>query len=268
MVYVPGKRFFMGTDSEKQVLGMARPSHQVEVRSFCIDVNEVTVEDYEKCSDNGDCKRAFRDSWWPQGGSKKPDWEKAMAAYTPLCNAGKADRLRHPINCVTWVQADGYCRHHGKRLPSEAEFEFAARGSDGRVYPWGDGPPSPKYLNACGAECQAWRKTAGLPAVTPMYAEDDGFAGTAPVGSFPAGKNERGLFDIVGNVFEWTADRFTPYAVGDGAEAPTPIGNNRVIRGGAFNSFEPEHTDPALRLPYDAEAHTHGIGFRCAADPR
>ena len=268
MVYVTGKRFFMGTDSEAPVLAMARPSHQVEIRPFCIDRHEVTVEDYEKCSEIGECKRAFRDSWWPQGSSKKSEWEKALAAYTPLCNADKPNRKKHPINCVTWEQADRYCRHYGKRLPTEAEFEFAARGSDGRVYPWGDAPPSPKYLNACGSECLAWRKSAGLSEIEPMYTADDGFPGTAPVGSFPEGKNERGLYDVVGNVFEWTADRFTPYSVGDGAEPPTPIGNNRVIRGGAFNSFEPEHTDPALRLPYDAEAHTHGIGFRCAADPR
>jgi formylglycine-generating enzyme required for sulfatase activity len=247
---------------------MARPAHKVDVGRFCIDLYEVTTEDYVKCSDKGECKRAFRDSYWPQGSMKKSDWEKARAAFSPLCNFGAEDRGRHPINCVSWAQADEFCRVHGKRLPTETEFEFAARGSDGRVFPWGDEPPSERQLNGCGQECVDWRAANDLPPVKPLYAGSDGYAGTAPVGSFPAGRTEAGLFDLVGNVFEWTADPFRPYPKSEGEEPPPEMPNNRVIRGGAFNSFEPEHTDPALRLPYHAEAHTHGIGFRCAADPR
>jgi eukaryotic-like serine/threonine-protein kinase len=268
MVLIEGGRFYAGTDADKPVLAMARPAHKVEVGRFCIDMYEVTTEDYVKCSDAGDCKRAFSESFWPQGSMKRSDWEKARAAYSPLCNFGAEDRGRHPINCVMWAQADEYCRVKGKRLPRELEFEFAARGSDGRVYPWGDDPPSAAHLNGCGKECVEWRKTNGLSAVEPLYPEDDGHVGTAPVGSAPAGRTQAGLFDLVGNVFEWTAEPFQPYPKADGEASPPAIGNNRVIRGGAFNSFEPEHTDPALRLPYDAEAYTHGIGFRCAADPR
>jgi formylglycine-generating enzyme required for sulfatase activity len=268
MVLIEGGRFFAGTDSDRPVLGMARPAHKVEVGRFCIDMYEVTTEDYVKCSDSGDCKRAFGDSMWPQGSMKRADWEKARAAYSPLCNFGAEDRGRHPINCVMWAQADEYCRVKGKRLPRELEFEFAARGSDGRVYPWGDDPPSALHLNGCGKECVEWRKAAGLSPVEPLYPEDDGHVGTAPVGSAPAGRTQAGLYDLVGNVFEWTAEPFQPYPKAEGEAAPAAIGNNRVIRGGAFNSFEPEHTDPALRLPYDADAYTHGIGFRCAADPR
>lgn len=268
MVLIEGGRFFAGSDADKPVLAMARPAHKVEVGRFCIDMYEVTTEDYVKCSDTGDCKRAFGDSFWPQGSMKRSDWEKARAAYSPLCNFGAEDRGRHPINCVMWSQADEYCRVKGKRLPREFEFEFAARGSDGRVYPWGDDPPSAAHLNGCGKECVEWRKAAGLSPVEPLYPEDDGHVGTAPVGSAPAGRTQAGLFDLVGNVFEWTAEPFQPYPKSEGEAAPPVMGNNRVIRGGAFNSFEPEHTDPALRLPYDADAHTHGIGFRCAADPR
>ena len=263
-----GGRFFMGSDGGKAVLAMARPAHKVEVGPFCIDLHEVTTEDYVKCSDKGECKRAYSDSWWPQGSMKKSDWEKARTAFSPLCNFGIEDRGRHPINCVSWAQADEYCKVHGRRLPSEKEFEFAARGSDGRVFPWGDDPPSERHLNGCGQECVQWRKEQGLSEVKPLYPGSDAYFGTAPIGNFPEGRTEAGLFDLVGNVFEWTADPFRPYPKSEGEDEPPAIANNRVIRGGAFNSSEPEHTDPALRLPYDADAHTHGIGFRCAADPR
>lgn len=267
MALIEGGRFFMGTDMVKPVLAAANPAHKVEVARFCIDLNEVTTAQYEACSKAGDCKRAFKESFWPQGSMKKPDWEKARAAYSALCNA-ETDRAQHPINCVMWSQADEYCKVQGKRLPSEAEFEFAARGSDGRVFPWGDATPDQNHLNGCGSECVAWRKAAGLPPVSPLYAADDKFPGTSPVGSFPAGKTQAGLLDVVGNVFEWTADEYKPYPRPDATDPAMPPNNNRVIRGGAFNSFEVEHADPALRLPYDADAHTHGIGFRCAMNPR
>ncbi len=268
MVLIEGGRFFMGTDAGKSVLAMARPAHKVEVARFCIDTHEVTTEDYVKCSDKGECKRAFPESFWPQGSMKKSDWEKARAAFSPLCNFGAEDRGRHPINCVMWSQANEYCKVLGKRLPSEAEFEYAARGSDGRVYPWGDAPPSERHLNGCGQECVDWRAAQGLPVVAPLYPGSDAYVGTAPVGSFPEGRTQAGLHDLVGNVFEWTADPFRAYPQPDVPEVAEPANNNRVIRGGAFNSFEPEHTDPALRLPYDADAYTHGIGFRCATEPR
>ncbi|MCB9756460.1 MAG: SUMF1/EgtB/PvdO family nonheme iron enzyme [Myxococcales bacterium] len=271
MAFVEGGKFFMGTDDEsKPVLRMAAPAHKVEVQSFCMDVHEVTSGEYGACSDEGECKRAFRDSFWPQGDSKRRDWERQRDAYSELCTAFRDELARHPINCVTWAQADEYCRVHGKRLPAEAEWEYAARGSDGRVFPWGDAPPAAVHLNGCGTECQAWRDAHKLGDQPVIFDADDGFFGTAPVGSFPAGKTQAGLLDMVGNVFEWTADEFYPYPAKD--EEPDPEArkiptNNRVIRGGAFNSFMPDFTDPALRFPLDADAHSHGVGFRCARDP-
>jgi len=98
MVLIEGGRFFMGTDAGKSVLAMARPAHKVEVSRFCMDIYEVTTEDYVKCSDKGECKRAFPESYWPQGSMKKSEWEKARAAFSPLCNFGAEDRGRHPIN--------------------------------------------------------------------------------------------------------------------------------------------------------------------------
>jgi formylglycine-generating enzyme required for sulfatase activity len=269
MIYHPGGKYFMGTDADNPVLSLARPAHQVEVSPFCLDTTEVTVAAYRSCSSTGECKRAYRDSLWPQGKStSKREWKKLRDAHSPLCNERYDDRDDHPINCVTWNQAVAYCKRAGKRLPTEAEWEFAARGSDGRVYPWGDEEPSPAHLNACGPECVKWRIDAGIGESGTMYDDPDGFAATAPVGSFPQGKTERGLLDITGNLFEWTDDPFMPYASGDDGGSDAVPDMNRVIRGGAFNSVEPEHTDPALRYPMDASAHSHGVGFRCAASPK
>ncbi|MEZ4452057.1 MAG: bifunctional serine/threonine-protein kinase/formylglycine-generating enzyme family protein [Nannocystaceae bacterium] len=267
MAYVTGGKFFMGTDDDNPVLALARPAHKVEVAPYCLDLTEVTVDAYRKCSTEGECKRAFRDAFWPRGKTPKAEWEKAIAAHSALCNESYDDNGNHPINCVTWAQADEFCRFRGARLPSEAEWEFAARGSDGRVFPWGDEKPSAAHLNGCGAECLKWREAAGLDPGRALYPEDDGYAGTAPVGSFPRGVTEHGLLDMVGNLFEWTADPFAPFPSKEGVPAKSVPTNNRVIRGGAFNSAEPEHADPALRYPLDADAHSHGVGFRCAMTP-
>ena len=266
MALIPGGKFFMGTDNvDSPALASARPAHRAEVGDFCMDIHEITVADHARCSDTGECKRAHRDSFWPQGKSDKKTWEAGRTAYSPLCNEGQPGRERHPVNCVTWEQADHYCRAQDKRLPSEAEWEFAARGSDGRVYPWGDEPPDAVHLNGCGRECVAWRAAAKLPDVLLLYDVDDGFPGTAPVGSFAAGKTQAGLLDMVGNVFEWTVDDFKPYP---DAPAGTPVpGGAKVMRGGAFNSSQAEHAEPSLRFPQDATAHVHAVGFRCARAP-
>ncbi|MEE9386759.1 MAG: bifunctional serine/threonine-protein kinase/formylglycine-generating enzyme family protein [Nannocystaceae bacterium] len=264
MAFVTGGKFFMGSDSELAVLTAARPAHQVSVDGFCIDLAEVTVAQYKSCSDRGTCKRAFRDSFWPRGSQSREDWQAARTAHQDLCNENHPDRDDHPVNCVDWSQADAFCREHGKRLPSEPEWEFAARGSDGRVYPWGDAKPDELHMNGCGAECRDWREAAGLSPTGVLHDKNDGHPGTSPVGTFAAGFTQHGLRDMIGNVFEWTADPFVPY----GQKPHQNTGTRRVIRGGAFNSFMAAFADPALRFGMDADAHTHGIGFRCASNPR
>lgn len=262
MVLISGGKFFMGSDNvDDRALASSRPAHQVEVADFCMDVHEVTVAAYTKCSATGECKRAHREAFWPQGTMKAAAWEAARAAYSPLCNDGQAGREQHPVNCVTWDEARRYCELQGKRLPAEAEWEYAARGSDGRVYPWGDEVPDEKRLNGCGRECAAWRAAAKLPEVAVLYEADDGWPGTSPVGSFPAGKTQAGLLDMVGNVFEWTADESAPYA---GAPEDTKVMPGKVMRGGAFNSSQREHAEPSLRFGQDPTAYVHAVGFRCA----
>ncbi len=262
---IPGGKFFMGSDSADPMLGRARPTHQVQVDPVCLDVHEVTVADYKACVGKGDCKPAFRETWWPQGKLEQAAWDHDKQVHTALCNDGHPDRLNHPINCVTWAQSQLYCEAKGGRLPTEAEWEYAARGSDGRVFPWGDQQPDPERANACDKRCQAWRDEAELPDNGMMFDADDGYAGTAPVGSYPKGRSQTGLEDLVGNVFEWTSDRYYAYAAEFQHNPTGPNeGEDRVIRGGAFNSFRASFADPAFRYSMHENAHTHGIGFRCA----
>jgi formylglycine-generating enzyme required for sulfatase activity len=270
MALVPGGKFFMGTDADDPVLQTARPAHPAEVAAFCMDLREVSLGDYRQCSTKGECKRAYRESEWPQGSTPEADWKLQMKAHSELCNEAADDRDTHPVNCVDWAQAQKYCEWRGGTLPTEAQWEFAARGSDGRVYSWGDALPSRAHMNGAGPEYVAWRASKGLPSHATLYPEDDGFVGTAPVGSLKDGATQHGLFDMAGNVFEWTADEFTPYPSKDGTPAAAPPAGTkrRVIRGGAFNSFQPQFADPALRFPQAEDAHTHGIGFRCVQAPK
>ena len=259
MLRIPGGRFFMGSD-ERDALDLERPAHQVSLHAYCIDELEVTTESYKKCSDNGECKRA-RDNEW------EGITEKERKAFDPLCNGRDPDgKGKHPINCVDWDMATKYCAWQKKRLPTEAEWEFSARGPDGRKYPWGDEAPTAAHLNACGKECVAWNKAHGMTAKA-MYDADDGFATTAPVGSFSPGKSRYGVQDVVGNVWEWTSDWHADYTA-DPATDPKgpPAGDDRVIRGGGWNGSEASWVRPTFRYHSPPTKRSHGVGFRCAAD--
>ena len=257
MALVPGGRFFMGSDDD---LPAERPAHKVTLGAYCMDKLEVTTAAYRACSDRGDCKRAGTNNRW-EGITAKD-----ARAYDPLCNASSEDVSRgtHPINCVDWNMADRFCKAEGKRLPTEAEWEFAARGSDGRKYPWGDAAPSVKHLNACGAECVGWGKKHGA-LLEGLFTESDGWAATAPVGSFPQGSSEWGIEDLVGNVWEWVADYYETYADADQRDPIGPAsGRTRAMRGGAWNGAYADWVRPSFRF-HDAETtRSHGVGFRCA----
>jgi formylglycine-generating enzyme required for sulfatase activity len=131
MTRIPGGHFFMGSDDD---LPLERPAHRVLLAPYCMDVHEVTTAEYRACSDRGNCKRAGTTNAWDKITAGD------HAAFDPLCNTRDAEgRATHPVNCVDWAMAEGFCRVNGKRLPTEAEWEFAARGPDGRRYPWGTG---------------------------------------------------------------------------------------------------------------------------------
>ena len=238
MVYVPAGEFEMGStegDDDEQ------PVHTVALDGFWIDRTEVTNAQYEQCVAAGDCDpRSF-------SGSDTRGW---------TYGDGAADD--HPAIYVTWYQAETYCRWVGGRLPTEAEWEYAARGPEGRVFPWGDDFDGAQ-LNYCDANCEReWADEV----------VDDGYAETAPVGSFPAGASWCEALDLAGNVWEWVADSYAGNYY-ERSPSRNPTGPSswecRVLRGGSWG-FDPYYVRAANRDCF-VPSNTYGhIGFRCARD--
>ncbi|MEZ4222735.1 MAG: bifunctional serine/threonine-protein kinase/formylglycine-generating enzyme family protein [Polyangiaceae bacterium] len=257
MTRIDKGQFFMGSDLEAATPD-EKPAFAVSLDAYCIDDTEVTVQAYLECSRAGRCKRPGTSVRWPN------ITEEQKRIYATACNADDPTRGNHPINCVDYFMAERFCEVRGARLPTEAEWEYATRGPDGRIYPWGDEDPTPQHLNACGSECVAWGKERGE-TLYPLYDADDGFPTTAPVGSFPKGSSRFGPKDVVGNVWEWVADWHGPYSRGEKKNPKGPQqGDRKVIRGGAFNGSQASWLRPSFRYAQEPSALSHGIGFRCA----
>lgn len=163
---------------------------------------EVTVAQFKACMDDGGC-------------GQTKDWDQ--------CNWGKPGKEQYPANCLWWAQADGYCKWAGKRLPTEAEWEKTARGTDGRTYPWGNQPVTCDYAVIATTQF-------GL-------VEGCGTGGSWAVGKKPKGDSPYGLHDMSGNVSEWVADWWKNdyYAVSPlyNPQGPT-TSSSKVLRGGSF----------------------------------
>jgi formylglycine-generating enzyme required for sulfatase activity len=227
------------------------PQHSVDVGAFDLDATEVTVAAYAACVRAGACTAAPTTvEWSGMTDSDKTTWSK-------YCNAQRDDRKTHAVNCVDFDQATAYCAWAGARLPTEQEWEYAARGKAGRTYPWGEETPDETRANACGAECAAMAKEEGF-TWSSMYPGSDGWAGTAPVGTYPAGNTPEGLKDMGGNVWEWTS---TTYARYDGSHASASM----VLRGGCWDSYMTKSLRAANRISEQTSARRNVIGFRCAA---
>ena len=262
-----GGQFPMGSNSK--TFKLWQPEHQVTIDSYCLAVNETTTAEYAMCVDAGGCKPAATQVSYPKPkSSSTEDHASQLKAFSSFCNAGRKDRAKHPINCVDWYQAKSYCKWRGLRLPTEAEWEYAARGKDGRKFPWGNDTGDHTYMNAAGLEWKRWLKSQGLPKPYGlMYEADDGFVGTSPVGRFPRAQTQAGHMDMVGNVWEWTNDWYGLYK---GEEQVNPrgpaAGERKAIRGGGFNGEVAIWIQPAARFHQLATAKVHAIGFRCASN--
>ncbi len=228
-----------------------RPAHKITLNAFCMDLGEVTVANYTQCVKESGCTP----------GGKTVDYRGVgpddHALWDGFCNTGKVERSTHPQNCVNWEQATSFCKWAEKRLPTEEEWEYAARGSDGRKYPWGNDGPSQSLLNACGPECVAKGTLFGQPWQA-LYPSTDGFESTAPSRSFEPGKSPFGVYDLEGNVSEWTASAGCPYP-GTNCQS-----ENRTTRGASWTAGDARDVRASARKKVSPSARSAEIGFRCA----
>lgn len=237
MVFVPAGSFIRGSnkvDTEKKAseFGTMRPwyldehpEQRVFVPAFFIDAYEATNAEYKR-------------------------FIEATNSRPPLLWEGRefpAGREGYPVTMVNWYEADRYCRWAGKRLPTEIEWEKAARGTDGREFPWGD-EFDPKKANT----------------------GESGIGDLAPVGSFDQGVSPYGVYDMAGNVLEWTSDWYTPYP---GATYTSDLFGEKfkVIRGGSWGGPGGHYALPlffrsAYRSFSPPEERYNDLGLRCARD--
>ncbi|MBT4501510.1 MAG: SUMF1/EgtB/PvdO family nonheme iron enzyme [Gemmatimonadetes bacterium] len=225
MVLVPAGEFPMGTDLHNRD---EAPTHPVYLDSFYIDRYEVTVSSYRACLEADACYPR------PRIGGK--------------CNWWKPKRERHPMNCVNWDEASRYCRWAGKRLPTEAEWEKAARGTDGRPFPWGDKRPRCRY------------------AVMDEKEPGCGSGKTGAVGQLLAGASPYGALDMAGNASEWVADWYAEdfYERSPRTNPTGPSsGTQRVFRGGSWRLFG-GFLSTTHRFSSPPTLRHDDVGFRCA----
>lgn len=227
-VWVPPGEFMMGTpEGAKDGYGNERPQHKVGItKGFWLSKHEVTNAQYARF-----CKATGRT--FPKDSNQDDD---------------------HPVVWVTWEDAVAYCGHYGLRLPTEAEWEYAARGSNGNRFPWGDGWDPKKCCNGWNRGATDWGRKPG----------------TFPVGSIPTGDSWCCVADMAGNVWEWCADRYKCdyYAESPDSDPTGPgTGDTLVLRGGAWASILADLCRSALRLDDRPQHKLNNLGFRPAMDP-
>ena len=214
MVRIAAATFQMGSNGLQSM-----PVHAVRLDAYCLDRTEVTVAAYQACA-----------------GCSAPGTDAS-------CNSGVVGRAAHPINCVTFGQAAAYCASVGKRLPTEAQWEYAARGPDGRSYPWGSAEPTTQ---------PCWQQSS-----------------TCAVGTHPASDSPFGVSDLAGDVAEWTADWFGAYRdTGAVQDNPTGVvsGTERATRGGDWALQRPfaNGLQTTQRASFPPDTSSPRVGFRCA----
>lgn len=220
LIEIPAGAFVFGRDDGPE---NERPRRVLEGRAFAINRTEITNRQYGR--------------FIAQTGHRP-----AFYANHPVL--GLDDR---PVVGVSWGDADAFCRHYGLALPSEQQYERAARGTTGSAFPWGSAPGDLVRANSGADICCSGDAR-------------DGYPMTAPAESFADGASSEGVLNLVGNVWEWTSDVYAPY---DGWAAAKGTGRYRVLRGGSWNS-DPRHLTTTYRLAYNPEFRfSANGGFRC-----
>jgi formylglycine-generating enzyme required for sulfatase activity len=215
------------------------PAHAVILQGFWIDRTEVTNKQYERCVEAGVCT---------------PPVEKD--SFTRDAYYGESAYDDYPVIWVGWEQAAAYCSWVGARLPTEAEWEYAARGPEGRIFPWGNTFDGTR-LNYCDASCE-------LGIADEVF--DDGYPDTAPVGSYPSGASWCGALDMAGNVREWVTDWYGAY---QGRQQENPGGPQSgqllVSRGGSWFDL-PTNVRSVKRGQNTPDFSAYKLGIRCVKD--
>lgn len=228
MIYVPPGTFPMGSEEGHSD---DEPVHDVTLDGFWLDETEVTNRQYSQCFSAGECEASSYVGDAPYNGNE------------------------YPVVDVSWDDADSYCHWAGGRLPSEAEWEYAARGPVGNIYPWGDEFDG-ALANYCDQNCTHSHRDVSF---------DDGYSNTAPAGSYPDGASWIGALDMAGNVWEWVNDWYDSdyYAVSPDENPPGPkSGTYKVTRGGMADNLAVSLRS-AFRNSSPPYNRTSGIGFRC-----
>ncbi len=221
MVLVPAGSFIMGSNRPNE-----SPAHEVKLRAFYIDKFEVTNARFKNFVE---AARYTANPQWLQGPDRK----------------GIADKMDHPVVWVSWEDAQAYIVWAGKKLPTEAQWERAARGNTEGPFPWGDTLP----LGRCNA-----------------FGDSDGFETTAPVGKFPKGASAFGCLDMAGNAAEWCRNWHAPYSTGSAIDPGGPAtGTSRVQRGGSWRD-EDEFLFATHRMGDAPNKRSSGYGFRCVVE--
>jgi len=250
MITVPAGPFVRGVPRVARALRDVERK-TVELPAFRIDRDEVTVARYRRCYAEGGCKPPSVD------GEPDPATVSEDSETTPKlrgCNWGVAGRDKHPINCVDYAGARAYCAWVGARLPTELEWEKAARGGDARRYPWGVWDRTCKRL--------VWDSGNSIPT------RGCSKRSTAEVGTYPGGDSPFGVHDMAGNVWEWVGGM---YVEGEYADPQTdatlaPGQAYGVVRGGGWGRDDGDALahDVTTRFMWFKEHRIEGVGFRCA----
>ncbi|MEW5940842.1 MAG: SUMF1/EgtB/PvdO family nonheme iron enzyme [Chloroflexota bacterium] len=226
MMFVPEGSFEMGSDNGDSD---EKPVHTVYLDSYWMDMTEVTNAMYALCVSDGDC-----------------DPPQNTSSYTHSSYYGNSQYDDYPVIYVDWNQADAYCQWAGAGLPTEAEWEKAARGTDGRTYPWGEGIDCNKanYNGSCVGD-------------------------TSAVGSYESGKSPYGIYDLAGNVWEWVADWYDS-SYYSSSPSSNPLGPSsgqyRALRGGTW-SINDDNVRSAGRNRVNPTNAYSVVGFRCSRSP-
>lgn len=241
LVPVPGGLFDMGTDKGSE---FERPVRSVSVAPFWVQATPVTNAQFAAFVDATDYRTSAEDQGealiYVDGGyqmSKNACWRSFATK----------ERMDHPVVLVSWIDATKYAEWRGMELIAEAQWEYLAKGTTARVFPWGDAPPD-------GSQCNFARAPQAIPATTPVLSFEP---------------NQYGVFDLVGNVWQWCRDVFAPYeSTVNVPESVRPAnGATRVRRGGGWNVIQPFRLRCTNRGAMRPDDSATNLGFRCVWTP-